>query len=205
MLNRMFNMENDFWMFANKVADMVILELVWLVCCIPVVTAGAAGTAFWHVFVRMAKDQEGRVLSNYFHVFKSRFWTGTGIGLIKLTVGLFFLADIWVCLRMGTAQAMFLAGVLGMLLLFWLLCSMWFYPLAGTFPFSLKKVLGNSVYLTMRHLPYGMACLALSGGALFLSVKIPYGIILLPALGCYVNAKVFAWIFSRYEDGKDGA
>lgn len=82
----------------------------------------------------MAKDQEGRVLSNYFHVFKSRFWTGTGIRLIKLTVGLFFLADIWVCLVMGTAQAMFLAGVLGMLLLFWLLCSMWFYPLAGTFP-----------------------------------------------------------------------
>ena len=184
---------------------MVILEVVWLVCCIPVVTAGAASTAFWHVFVRMAKDEEGRVLPGYFKAFKSRFLIGTAIGAIKLAVGLFFLADFWVCLRMGTGGFMFLAGVLGMLLLFWMLCSMWFYPLAGTFPFPLKKVLGNSVYLTVRHLPYGLACLALSGAAIFLSVKVPYGWILLPVLACYVSAKVFAWIFSQYEERDGGS
>lgn len=31
MLNRVFNVENGFWTFANKVADMVILEILWLV------------------------------------------------------------------------------------------------------------------------------------------------------------------------------
>lgn len=203
MLSNLFNVENDFWMFANKVADMVILEIIWLVCCLPVVTVGAASTAFWHVFVRMAKDEEGHVVSDFFRAWKERFKTGTGIWMIQLAVGGFFLADFSICLNLGTKGSMFLVGALGMLLFFWLLLSVWFYPLAGSFSFTWKKVLTNSFYLTMRHLPHALAVLILFGSAVAAGIYVPYGVILLPVLACYVNAKVFAWVFAKYEGDRE--
>ena len=197
MLSNLFNMENDFWTFANKVADMVILEIIWLVCCLPIITAGASCTAFWHVFIRLAKDEESHVAAGFFRAFRKRFMTGTKIGLIQLAVGLFFLVDIYVCLNMETRQSMFLVGMLGVLLFFWLLISLWFYPLAGTYDFTWKKVMGNSLFLTLRHMPHALTCLMLAAASVAAGIYVPYGFILLPVLAFYVNAKVYVLIFEQ--------
>ena len=44
-MGRFFSMDNKFFTFMNKVADLCILNIICLVCCIPIVTAGASITA----------------------------------------------------------------------------------------------------------------------------------------------------------------
>lgn len=41
----MFNPENRFWRWVDRIADVLILSLLWTVCSVPVVTVGAASTA----------------------------------------------------------------------------------------------------------------------------------------------------------------
>jgi len=39
-MNNIFNPDNKFFSFMGRVADLMILNLLCIVCCIPVVTAG---------------------------------------------------------------------------------------------------------------------------------------------------------------------
>lgn len=39
-MDRFFNMDNKFFTFMSRVADLIILNLLCIVCCIPVVTIG---------------------------------------------------------------------------------------------------------------------------------------------------------------------
>lgn len=200
MLNRVFNVENGFWTFANKVADMVILEILWLVFCIPVVTIGASTAAFWNVMIRMAKDEESYMLSNFLLAFRENFRSSTCVWVIQAAVGTTLGVDLFLCLKMGTEVTMFVFGVLGMLALFFGLFSVWLYPLAGTYGFTWKKVLGNAVFLTMGHLPHTISCLAVFAAAVAVSTKVPYIFLVLPVLACYAEARVMVWVFAKYKD-----
>ncbi len=207
MLDRMFNVENKFWTFANKMADVVILEIAWLLTSLPIVTIGAASTAFWHVLLQIAEDQEGKVLRTYFRAFAKNFPLGTKLWLCQLGFGLFLVFDITACLRIKGIWPIFLFGIFAGVAFLWLLVSVFLYPLAGRFDFSFRKIVSNSLFMTFRHLPHGFCMLLTTGLALAGSYYIPYAVIVLPALALYLNAMICNWIFSLYmekeEDGEE--
>ena len=45
--------------FLNSVADMVLLNLLWLLCSLPVVTIGASTVALYTVTLRYPEDDSG--------------------------------------------------------------------------------------------------------------------------------------------------
>ena len=46
-MGRFFNMDNKFFVFMGKIADLCMLNLLCIICCIPIVTAGASLTALY--------------------------------------------------------------------------------------------------------------------------------------------------------------
>ena len=56
MLEAIFNPENAVFRMINKLLDLMVLSLVWVVCCIPVVTAGAASSALYYAVVKRRGD-----------------------------------------------------------------------------------------------------------------------------------------------------
>ena len=52
-MDRIFNMDNKFFTFMGRVADLIILNLLFLLCCIPIVTIGPAITAMYYVTMKM--------------------------------------------------------------------------------------------------------------------------------------------------------
>ena len=62
----MFNIDGKFFGVLSRLADLVILNLLFLVCCIPVVTVGAAVTAMYSVTWKMAEEKEGYILKGFF-------------------------------------------------------------------------------------------------------------------------------------------
>ena len=210
MLSALFDPENKFWMFIAKVADMFFLQFLWLICCLPIVTIGAATSAFWNVLILMAKDQEGKVFQDFFHAFRTSFKTGTLVWLTHLAIIVLLVLDALICLRMMTVGQspqvmMFLLGVLAVVGALGLIISFWLYPLAGVYThFGWKKVMGNSMYLTMRHFPHTISCAVIIGGAIAVCFYIPGAWFILPVLAMYVCAKAAAWVFSHYPNPSDG-
>lgn len=84
--------------------------------------------------------------------------------------------------------------------------SFWLYPLAGVYThFGWKKVLSNSAYLTVRHLPHTLSCTLLLISSWVVCYYFPKVGFSLPILVCYLCAKVAAWVFGNYPNPSDEA
>ena len=55
-MDRFFNMDNKFFTFMSRVADLIILNLLCIVCCIPVVTIGPSIAAMFYVTLKMVRN-----------------------------------------------------------------------------------------------------------------------------------------------------
>ena len=83
-MNRFFNMDNKFFVFMGRVADLLLLNFLCILCCIPVVTAGASITALYYVTLKMARDEESYIARSFFRSFKQNFKQSTIINIIML-------------------------------------------------------------------------------------------------------------------------
>ena len=70
--------ENPVIAFLNKMADLILLNLIFLLCCIPVVTIGPAITALYAVSLRSVRYGDGYVIQTFFRSFKQNFMAVSG-------------------------------------------------------------------------------------------------------------------------------
>jgi hypothetical protein len=72
----------------GRFCDIVILNIVFLLTCIPLFTIGAANAALYDVVFRMDTEREGKLLSTYFRSFLENIRQGTLLWLVLLLFGL---------------------------------------------------------------------------------------------------------------------
>ena len=65
-----FSLDSKFMQAMSRVADLIILNVIYLVTCLPVITIGAAGTAMYTVCFRLGTDREGSLVKGYFRAFR---------------------------------------------------------------------------------------------------------------------------------------
>ena len=111
--NRFFNPENDFFGFLGDLVDVVGLSILWLFCCLPVVTIGPACTALYHTVLRgLRQRQPGRYL-RFLRCFRDNLKQGAAVTLLCLPAGLLFYFGL------PALTALALAGDRMAELLFW--------------------------------------------------------------------------------------
>lgn len=83
----LFDPESQIMQIISRFCDIVILNVVFLLTCIPVFTVGAANAALYDVVFRLDTDREGPLLATYFRSFKENFRQSTGLWLLLLLFG----------------------------------------------------------------------------------------------------------------------
>lgn len=96
-MDRFFNMDNKFFTFMSRVADLIILNLLCIVCCIPVVTIGPSIAAMFYVTLKMVRNEESYIVRGFFKSFKQNLKQGIVINLIMLVAALLLYFDISIC------------------------------------------------------------------------------------------------------------
>ncbi len=101
-MKRFLDPESPIMSFFGLVFDFVWLNILTLVCCIPVITAGASFTAMYSGLVRMIRGNDTRLTKHFFTDFKANFKQGTGIWAIMLVVLAVWYFDLRVVSGMKT-------------------------------------------------------------------------------------------------------
>ena len=83
----LFDLDSPIMRIISRFCDIVILNIVFLLTCIPIFTIGAANTALYEVVFRMDTEREGKLLATYFHSFRENFRQSTTLWLILLLFG----------------------------------------------------------------------------------------------------------------------
>lgn len=152
---KLFNPDSRIMIFLSRVADLVILNILWLVCCIPVVTIGASTTAMYHVIRHWQKDSVSSIMRDFFQSFKEDFKQATPVYLILLipTVAVVINAMLIFNPENSAAVPSYLLVIWFISALILLFISSFVYPVMAFFADTLFKTLRNAMVLALANLP----------------------------------------------------
>ena len=153
-MKNFFNPDNTVMQFITKTALSVYLKILWFICCIPVVTAGASTTALFYVTLKMARNEEGNITKDFFHSFKSNFRQSTIVWLILLGIGIILGIDGYVLyhLRFENVFWTIITAVFIVAVIAYAIVLLYIFPLMARFENSIPAMFKNSIITGMRFL-----------------------------------------------------
>ena len=206
-MGRFFNMDNKFFVFMGKVADLCMLNLLCIACCIPVVTAGASLTALYYVTLKMVRNEEAYIFRSFFKSFKENFKQATIINVIMLIVAVLLYLDTNIAGNMGQTTGKILRMIFAVFTLLYVMVLLYVYPVLAKFYNSIKNTFKNAFLMAIRHLPFTILMLLICACPILIlfipSFQIQMSLIMLvilfgPAVIAYGNSHFFVRIFDKY-------
>lgn len=206
-MNRWFASDGFLQTVFAKVRDLAILNICFLISCIPVVTVGAALTALYSVTLRMVREEEGNVFSDYKTAFRENFRQGTGIWLLLVGLAALFILDFWALNQLSGTLAFVLKILLGVLMLVVLAAGEYVFAYAARFSDPLGRVLKNSLMICGANLLPTASMLCMRFLAIFVSLyslefflrAIYIWLVLGFAALNYLQSFVLRRVFAKYE------
>ena len=206
-MGRFFNMDNKFFVFMGKVADLCMLNLLCIACFIPVVTAGASLTALYYVTLKMVRNEEAYIFRSFFKSFKENFKQATIINVIMLIVAVLLYLDTNIAGNMGQTTGKILRMIFAVFTLLYVMVLLYVYPVLAKFYNSIKNTFKNAFLMAIRHLPFTFLMLLICACPILIlfipSFQIQMSLIMLvilfgPAVIAYGNSHFFVKIFDKY-------
>ena len=134
--------------------ELVVLNFAMLLCCLPVITAGASVSAGCAVAQKMLRgEQDASIFKEFFLRLRRNFAQATGLWLAQLVASAVFGGDIYYAVTISESRNTFFLvfGIAGLLLVFAL--SLWAYPLQSRYENSLGGHIKNAALLAVLHFP----------------------------------------------------
>lgn len=207
-MSNFFNPDNKFFTFMGRVADLMILNCICILCCIPIVTAGPAITAMYYTTMKMARNEETYILRGFFHSFRQNLKQGIIINLIMLAIGLVLFFDLYFSRSMEVQGTFYkvLTYIFMVGITVYLMVLTYIYPVLAKFYNTIKHTFKNSLLMAIRHLPYTLLMMAITVLPLIIGifVKGALSFVLLFyflfgfAIVSYVHSIFFVKIFDKY-------
>lgn len=153
-MNSLLNPEGKLMLLFTKIAYSAYLNVLWFICCLPIVTVGASTTALFYVTLKIAKDEEGNITKSFFRAFRQNFKKATIIWLILLTLGIILALDGYIFYHMYSENAIWTLGtaIFFVVLAAYAIILMYIFPLLARFENTIKAMFLNSIMLGMRFL-----------------------------------------------------
>ncbi|MDR1770771.1 MAG: YesL family protein [Hungatella sp.] len=216
MFSGFFNYDNPVWRFIGKFGDLIILNILWLVCSIPIFTIGASTTAVYYVTLKLARDDDGYTIRSFFKSFKENFKQSTAIWLILLAVGMILGIDMYFFTRLytgsGSLRTVMVTVFLAMALIYAAIFT-YIFPLQARFFNTVKRTFFNAFFMSLRHLFRTIGLIAIDGvllaaGFVFmippvLMIFMLFGFPLLAFINSYILTPVFNQYIPKEEEKRE--
>ena len=158
-MKELFNLNSPWVQRFAMLTNLVCLNILWLVCCIPVFTAGAATAALYHTVFLYHNKEDDAVLRPFFRAFRTNFKQSTLLFLPLFAALLLVVFDLVYLASYGKGTAVLFLLILVILLLMGMLIHL--FPLIARFDMNAKALLRTAFSLTALHLPGTLTVIAL--------------------------------------------
>lgn len=199
----MFKYDSGIMSFLGKVADIVILNLLTLLCCIPIVTIGASLTAAHYTALKMHRDTDNYVFRNFFRSFKANILQSTLIWILWL-VAVALSVYAYMFYPEGGIGSI-LKVVMCSMLIFIAMITMWLFPLQARFANPIRTTIRNAFLFSCRYFLRTLGMLAVTAAAVALWVFLSMQLYWIPlmfgfAIPIYLCAMMYSKVFEKLEE-----
>ena len=215
---RLFSYDSKFSQIMLKLCYGCYLNLLWLVCSLPVFTAGAATAALYDVTLRIAREEEPPLTTRFFKAFLENFRQATTVWLILLGIGALLGADGYILYHLykSTAGMVSVICTLGLALIIvaaiaYVIVLLYVFPLVASVKNTNFAMLKNALLIGIHYLFCTILVFAIHFAMFFAVVAvftplIVFGEGLCALLSSYLMGKVIrACSYDPAEEGEGQA
>lgn len=199
-----FSIDSKFFHFMTKVADCMILSVLWTVFSLPLFTAGAASSALYYCVIKVLREDRGAPLKDFWHAFTSNFKQSTIVLCLCVVVcGAASAVGSGIYAASQTEQT--LKNIYFVYLVLLLFGTAWLHYVLAYIPrfqAPLKTILKNSLVICLANLPASISfvvLLVVVVGAVILTLPASgMSFLLVPALYTWAASFLMERIFKKY-------
>ena len=170
-MKNIFNLDSPFMQMLTKAGDMILLNVMFLICCVPVITAGASIAAMHKMMQEVVYDTDSGTVKGFFRAFKANFKQATILWIIILLVILSLGCDALLIITYfsGSEAVKWMLILLGVLAALVCCVAAYMIPLLVRYENTLREHLTNAAVLAIIKLPrtIGLVILNLLPAILF--------------------------------------
>lgn len=166
-MKKIFGPDSALFGIMERLINLVLLNMLYMLFCIPIVTIGPATAALHYVTLKYAANEEDRVWAPFIHSFKQNLKQGMILGVILTAIGAFLAWDIYLLYPIASTQqpiTLVLLALVALASIIYLMITAYIYPMLARYDNSLMQMLRTSTILAIRHLP-ATVCLAIISAA----------------------------------------
>lgn len=201
---KIFDLDSPLMNVLNKMADLMWLNILTLICCIPAITAGAALTSMHYVALKIVRNEESYITRSFFKSFKTNFRQATLIWLLLMLVAAILGGDYYIITKSGMQFSQVLvvlimaAGVL-------VICtSLYVFPVLAKFDNTIMGTIRNAFIMSILQLPKTVVMFVMAFFPLIIYLVslrlIPIIFLFGFSLPAYASAMLYNKFFQKLED-----
>lgn len=174
----MFSPDSKFMEIFGRITDLVLLNLLFMITCLPIFTIGAATTALYTMCFQLMREEYSGIIKTYFKAFRDNFKQATLLWMLLVLIigpGLYYFYVLF-SLDSLLRYLGFLFAILGLLSA---MTASYVFPWISQFENSTARALRNALILSVSRLPRSAAILVIN---------------LMPAIIWFVNPELFIQI-----------
>lgn len=160
-MGKLFNPDSPIMSALSKAGDWVILNILTVICSLPLITLGTAAAALYDAMGRLQRD-EGRIYRAFFLAFRSNFKQATVQWLVLLAAGVLLGTCLYFYLNATYALGKALLLVTTLLIFLWCAVAAWVFPLQAKFYNTVRNTLRNALLCAVGYLPRTLVMVVLN-------------------------------------------
>lgn len=205
----MFSTDSPLMKTLSKIGNIIILNFLFLLGCIPIITIGTSISALYYAMMKSVRKERSYPMKEFLRAYKRNLVNGCLFTLgIAACSFLLYVNREYVALAQTTVSLIMIViyDALFCLLVF---ITLFLFPVMSRFEMTRISLLRLSLIMTFKHLPYTICLFAgfiICVMLLLWVLPIPF-LFILPGAWCYASTYLVERVFKHYmpkpKEGED--
>lgn len=190
----------------SRIFDFLLLNLLWILCSIPIITIGASTTALYYCMMKINREKDSGIVGMFFSSFRQNLKQGCILTIIFIFSGIVLFIDVQACKLMDGVFKNIIIIILLALAIIWGAMISYAFPLLAQFDNTVKNTLKNSLLLAISNIKKTIPIFILNAIPIVVFLRLPYIFVFcLPllftlgvALIAFINSKMLIGVFDKY-------
>ena len=154
LIKAAFDTDNFLMRMSEKVLDIVTVNLLFVVTCLPIVTIGVAKISLYQTVFEVKQSRRVPVVRTYLKVFRQNIKLGFQLGLLELSIVLLSFVDLYLFWGQTALPFQFVKAICLGILIFLTIVMLASYPIAARYDLSWREVLQKGLILASLNFPW---------------------------------------------------
>lgn len=150
---KIFDIDGPIMQVLNKIANLMILNFLTILCCLPIFTIGAALTALHYMCLKILRNEDNYICKGYFKAFKEAFKPATKVWLIVIVIVGILAADYYIMAKSELEFNYWFTAILGAIAIFVAFTVTMVFPVMAKFTNTTLQTIKNALAISILHFP----------------------------------------------------